>query len=118
MLDDSRELLGEQDALPVGEQTAKHRVLQALAMPAHHLEHLAPAPVIADVIGHDICSAGGERRVVGQLAIQHAAQQAQLHLQHAPVADAIAKDRMGDQVGDAMLEDRDELLAAGRREPD
>src|SRR5690606_23057394 len=102
------------DPFPVVEHAPEHGKLQVLAAPAHDLEYPSQPIRIADVVGDQVdgphWSPRQERGVLGNLAEQEPSEEPRLDLQHAPVADAVVEDSVGDELVHPPLVRLDQLL--------
>jgi hypothetical protein len=125
VVDDAGEVGAKFDELSVVELTLEDGELEVFAPAEHELVDLAKALGVADVVGDDEGLAGvahggsladAKLRVAGELAEQHATEQACLDFEYTAVADAVVEDGMGDELVHPPFERHDQALARGRSE--
>lgn len=107
----------ELDALSGAELAAEDGELEVIAVATHEVVYPAEALWVGDVVGDEVggahggASAGAYHRDAVYLAEEEAAYEPCLDLESAPVADTVAKDRVGEQLVHAPLVGEDDALA-------
>jgi hypothetical protein len=117
VVNDGVKLGAELDELAIGKLAAKDRELDVLAVAEDSLEYLPEPLCVADVIADYVCLAHGQLPgpKCGQarnLTEKVPSEEAGLHLEDTSIAEAVAKDRVRDQVVDASLVREEEALPA------